>query len=634
MEHRYRIVIILLIACILVIGALSFVLKSRLVPEAIEDVLLARLEKVTQQPVSFGFLEIGLWGTITIQDVSIGDTKHQSAPLLRCPHVLLRCSMLPLLSKKIVIKKVTLHRPEVTLGENVPGYFSFMDGRIAVNKTDIPEKNASVDTPALSPLSFVLNRLSVEDGSLVVKETSETSTPAFTRVLHQLDLTLSDVSLDSPFSLDLAAGVSSFPSSRIHANAVIDPSNRRVTSSLKIQSDQRAECTVQVDSAIEVKDSSLLVESLDIISGDSIIAVKGNVQNFSSGQLTGKLYVTSSAVVMDKMISCFEILVDEGEMDQEEEQAENGFEESGMTGLFPFEGAAIDADLALESISYENIRLTDVKAACNLYDQTIDVKSFKATIGEGLLTGKGRVDSMSSGSDYLVHFTGSDVQLNAIVKGVSSDIQGDFEGLTDFTVNLSGSGTTQESFKKNLKGKGDFLIKDCSVSDIAFLKSIASFIKIDKLDTLAFERSYGTFTVKDELIHTTSNLTGQEVELYPEGTVSLDASVDLSLKMRISPSLSEQIVDGVLTKYFTDEKGWTVLDLAIKGPPGEVVVMPASSTINSISEMLVDILLKKEDGENTERENKKEALEELLEKLMKRSSEGDLVQEGSDSDLQ
>jgi len=634
MKRWHRIVIILLVAFILFIGVLSLVLKSRLVPEALEDMIIARLGTVTQLPVSFGVLKVGLWGTITLQDVSIGNAMHQSAPFFRCPHVFLQCSMLPLLSKKIVIKKVTFHRPELTLEKNVREYFAYRDGRISAEEKDIPEKNDSVNTTDLSPLSFVLNRLSVEDGSLGVKETSETSIPVITRVLQHLDLTLSDFSPVSPFSLNLTTEISSFPSTRVQANAVVDPSDKRVTSSLEIQSDHRPECKVQLDGTMVMQDNSLLIEPLDVILGDSIISVTGNLQNFSSGPFAGKLYVTSSSVFLDKIISCLGTVAGEGVMGQEEEQDERGFEENGVTGLFPFEVAAIDADLALQSISYENIRLTNVRANGNLYDKTIDLKSVKATIGEGLLSGKVLVDSNAEGVDYSLHLTGSDVQLDTIVKAVSSDIQGDFRGRTDFTVSLSGSGTTEESFKKNLKGQGDFLIKDCSVSDIEFLQSIASFIQIDKLGKLSFDHAYGTFNVADELIHVTSNLRGQEIELYPEGTVSLDAYMNLALKMRISPSLSEQIVDGVLTKYFIDEKGWTVLDLSIKGPPGEVVVMPASSTINSISEMLVDILLKKEEGENTKRENKKEALEKLLEKLMKRPSEDELVKDGSASDVQ
>ena len=101
----------------------------------------------------------------------------------------------------------------------------------------------------------------------------------------------------------------------------------------------------------------------------------------------------------------------------------------------------------------------------------------------------------------------------------------------------------------------------------------------------------------------------------------LDAYVNLSLTMKIAPSLSERMVDDVLTKYFKDEKGWTVLALSIKGPSDEVVIMPASSTIKNISEMLVDILLKKEDSDGAARQDKKKALEGLLKKLMKKPEE-------------
>ena len=91
--------------------------------------------------------------------------------------------------------------------------------------------------------------------------------------------------------------------------------------------------------------------------------------------------------------------------------------------------------------------------------------------------------------------------------------------------------------------------------------------------------------------------------------------------MRLSPHLSEQIANQALTKYFKDERGWTVIALAIKGPAGEVAVMPASSTIQNISEMIVDILLKKEETASDKRQDKKKALEDLLKELIKKSKE-------------
>jgi AsmA protein len=371
-----------------------------------------------------------------------------------------------------------------------------------------------------------------------------------------------------------------------------------------------------------VKDHLVVIEHLRVLSGDSTISIEGTFENFFSGPLEGQLHVTSPALVMDEILSCLETMENTEEMDQDEDPGEEGGEGNGVLKSFFLEGVNIDTDLVIDRISYGNLGIADVKATCVIHDNTVDLQSVQGALGDGLLQGKGRIALGIEGLDFSSYLTGNNLQLNTMVDAVSPGVKGDFRGFTDFTVNLSGNGITEESFKKNLTGEGEIQVKNGTVSDLEFLQSLSSFIKVDKLDTLTFDHSHGTFRVADGLIHTTSSLKGKEIELYPEGTISLDAYVNLALKMRISPSLSEQIVDGVLTKYFIDEKGWTVLDLAIKGPSDEVVVMPASSTIKSISEMFVDILLKKEESDSAEREDKKEALEELLEKLMKRS-EGD-----------
>ena len=144
---------------------------------------------------------------------------------------------------------------------------------------------------------------------------------------------------------------------------------------------------------------------------------------------------------------------------------------------------------------------------------------------------------------------------------------------------------------------------------------------MEKLDTLSFDQSQGTFNIAEGVVHTKNSLKGKEIELYPEGTISLDSYIDLSLEMKISPELSEQIATSTLTKYFKDERGWTVIALTIKGPTDEIAVIPASSTIRNISEMIVDILIKKEDVDSDKRQDKKKALEDLIKGLIKKSKE-------------
>ena len=619
MKNWHKIIIILLAVLILVSSLLVLLLRSRLVSEAIEDMVISRLEEIIRYPLSYNELKIGFWGTIAVKDISVGDPAlHKSAPLLTCPNMVLQCRILPLLFKKIVIEKVSLHQPRIHLERAAQWDVNLAGDTSPEAKKGIPKGDSAVTGSDLPAFSFIIDRLTIVDGMLAFGDYSENSTRPLEPILQQLNLTVSGFSMGSPFPLSLSAQVAVTPPSRVTLKALVDPLSSRVTANLEIQTDGRPECKVQVDGTIALNNNLLTIEQLRAISGDSTVSVKGTLQNCFSGPLAGKFQVTSPALVVDTMIPCLAAMGDEEEMDQGDE-GEERVEEGSEAGPFNFDGAKIDADFVLDSISYGNIRVSDVKASCGLHDNAVNLESLQGALGDGLVQMKGRVDLGVGGVDYSVHLTGHNLQLKTIVAAVSPNLKGNFQGLTDFTVNLSGCGTTQESFEKHLKGEGDIQIKDGSVSDLEFLQSLASFIKVDKLDTLTFDHSHGTFRVADGLIHTTNNLRGKEIELYPEGTISLDAYVNLALKMRISPSLSEQIVDGVLTKYFTDEMGWTVIDLAIKGPSEEVVVMPASSTIKSISEMLVDILLTKEEG--NEKQGKRESLEGLLEKLIKRPPE-------------
>ena len=129
MQARYKIVVALLIFCGVVVGSAALILKYRLVPETIESAVIPRLEEMIQQPLAYGKLTIGLWGTITIEDVSIGDpTLHKDAALFTCPYVVFSCRMLPLLSKQIVIDSVAFHEPHMNLVRDGQGSLNVTGG--------------------------------------------------------------------------------------------------------------------------------------------------------------------------------------------------------------------------------------------------------------------------------------------------------------------------------------------------------------------------------------------------------------------------------------------------------------------------------------------------------------------------
>ena len=438
-------------------------------------------------------------------------------------------------------------------------------------------------------------------------------------------ISLKDLSLSSANTLDDEPSDNSTNNLR---NITIDLDHR-----LSYQSDSDTLLLEKCDATIQKAKLSLngqilfkshdeiIIEHLKTTLKDSSLTLKGKINHYPDEPLTAELQFSSPSLAIDDILSCLEEVKDRGERTQEEEEEEEEKKESEETEPLNLKDVKIKTDIFLGSIIYKNLHISDLKARCSLDDNIFNLESLKGASEGGSFKLKGRTNLAVKGMDYNLQFTGNGLQLNPIITSFAPDLQENINGIADLTMNLRGSGTTSETFKKHLKGEGSIYIKNGEISGLESLQSFASFINVEKLDTLSFDQSQGTFNIADGVVHTKNSLTGKEIELYPDGTISLDSYLDLSLEMKISPELSEQIATSALTKYFKDERGWTVIALAIKGPTDEVVVMPASSTIRNISEMITDILLKKEDVDSDKRQDKKKALEDLIKGLIKKSKE-------------
>ena len=386
---------------------------------------------------------------------------------------------------------------------------------------------------------------------------------------------------------------------------------------LKIQSERMPHCKAQIEGKILFSDDEIEIEHFKTTFQDSPLTLKGKINNYLKGPLTATIHLNSPTLTIDDIIYCLEKDKELTEQGEEEEKEQ----EEKEIGPFNFNHMQVNADISLDSISYKNMLISGVKATCRLQDNVLNLEILEGMISDGPFHLKSRTDLGVKGLNYNLTLTGNTIQLNPIMTSFAPDLQGNISGVIDFTADLRGKGTISDTFNEHLQGKGEISIKEGKVTGLKPLQAFSSFIKMDKLDTLTFDQSHGTFQIKDGLVHTKNSLKGKELELYPQGTISLDSHIDLSLDMRLSPHLSEQIANQALTKYFKDERGWTVIALAIKGPAGEVAVMPASSTIQNISEMIVDILLKKEETASDKRQDKKKALEDLLKELIKKSKE-------------
>ncbi len=390
---------------------------------------------------------------------------------------------------------------------------------------------------------------------------------------------------------------------------------------LALQSDVPPRWKLKLEGGAELQNRDVVIKQLTAQTGNSSLAVTGEVKNCFAGAPAAQFRISAPSIDADEVIGCvtelrklIKTFEDDGEEDETERRRE---------GRVGFSNATMDADVQVGRLTYRGLAIADLEASSRLSGGGFLLESLHGVMGEGAFSASGSIAREGKGLDCVCSMTGTRLQLAPILKAVAPQRTEEVSGIADMTLTMQGRGATSEALKKNLTGEGNFTVRNGSISGLKSLESVASFVKIDALKTLSFDESVGTFTIKDGAVQLNSSLKGKEVELYPVGTIGLDSAVDMALDMRLAPEISDQIADGVLTKYFKDPQGWTLLSLAIKSPPGgDVVVLPASSTIKNITEMLADILLKKEASSGDDRQDKKKALESLMQKLLQKSKEG------------
>ena len=400
----------------------------------------------------------------------------------------------------------------------------------------------------------------------------------------------------------------------------LDVSGALLMDKLAVQSDVPPRWKLKMDGRVELKNRDIVINQFTAQAGNSPLTINGEIKNCFTGSPAAQIRLSSPSVDAEEVIICVTELRKLIKTFEDDEEANEREKKSKVPA--DYTNAKVDAEMDFDRFTYRSLALSDLQGSGRLSGKKLMLESLRGVMGDGAFSASGSIGMEGEGLDCSCRITGTRLQLAQLLKSIAPGRKEEVSGVADLSVTMQGKGTTSNAFKKNLTGEGNFTIRDGKVSGLQPLESLASFIKIDALKTLTFDESLGTFTIRNGAVHLESSLKGKDVELYPVGTIGLDAALDLALDMRLAPQLSDRIADGVLTKYFKDDRGWTQLNLSIKGPAGEVVVLPAATTIQKMSEMLVDILIKKEDAPGNERQDKKKALEGLLQKLMQKSKEG------------
>ncbi len=129
------------VVIIIAIIGLSFFVKSYLRSERLKALLIPRIEQATGRGVNIDSIQVSLFKGIVVKGFSIRG-KSGEGDFIRAGSLVLNYRLLPLLKKEVIINKLELEDPSVSIEKTKDGTYNFSDIIDALNKKRQSEKTA------------------------------------------------------------------------------------------------------------------------------------------------------------------------------------------------------------------------------------------------------------------------------------------------------------------------------------------------------------------------------------------------------------------------------------------------------------------------------------------------------------
>jgi uncharacterized protein involved in outer membrane biogenesis len=155
------------IIVVIIIGLTIFV-KSYLKSDRLKAIIIPKIEEFTGRKANVGNINVSLFKGIDVQGISLMD-RAGKGEFLKVREFVLNYSLLPLLHKQLVIKKIEVVAPSVELVREKDGTYNFSDILEKSKAGKKEAKPAGAEEEGL-PFSVVTDKITVRDATMTFSD--------------------------------------------------------------------------------------------------------------------------------------------------------------------------------------------------------------------------------------------------------------------------------------------------------------------------------------------------------------------------------------------------------------------------------------------------------------------------------
>ena len=164
MKKPLKIAIIVLVFLLVLIAAASLLVRSYLAPERMRTLVLQIVQQSLAREAAIGEINVSLFRGIVVRDFEIHE-KDASATFIKTKEFILTYKLLPLLTGKLVIDRLSMTDAEIYIKANPDGTYNFSD-LIRKDQPPTPPDDKEKEKAAGLPVALNVHDITIKNAKL------------------------------------------------------------------------------------------------------------------------------------------------------------------------------------------------------------------------------------------------------------------------------------------------------------------------------------------------------------------------------------------------------------------------------------------------------------------------------------
>jgi uncharacterized protein involved in outer membrane biogenesis len=537
-----KILLLFLVFICVILAGLSLFVHFYLTEDRVKALVIPQAEKTLGRTVQISGIDIGLFSGITVKDFTVKEADGHT-DFVSTKEFVLRYDFLPLLHKEIVVSKIHLDAPYVSVYRDKDGCFNFETLSVLEDVQpgkQKPEKqkpeNTGKPSSALLPLALTVNEVIVDNAQFVVRD-----------ALKEIPDT--DLKADLKVSLDVGRDLASL----------------RYQGDLRFDADtEYGELRPHIFGKSDF-DQDQLGYTVDVNLEKEQIRLSGEAKNYAKVPEV-RLDVSSDRINIDHLLVLASGLPAEAEDKEKGNSTDVKTDSTTVSESALPPGFKAAGEVRIDQALYSGLVFKDFLLQYGLDKGILTVKDLSTGVADGQVTSKIKIDINRPGLAYDGQFEIKSVKVEGLLAPLAPKAKDMISGTLQSHLTFSGAGTEWPKLGDVLVLDGKYGLHDGRVSNTPVTAAIAGLLGLDEINNISFEHLDGSIHITDGQMDLDTQMTGKHVNAEAEGTVGLDGKLNLPVSLHFSPELSEKLRDRAsVARYLTDETGDIDISLKLAG---------------------------------------------------------------------